>query len=279
MRRNPYHVTKSTTIISNRQDAPVPLSIVSDLTYADDLPSKTNAGQQQLYYRYRVNDANDENPLILTGVSAGYNEMGTLYVYYKVLSVDITTTVVNNEAFPVSFVMVPSNIDLATFIVSPVASLNLLELPLAKRVELAPVGGQNRSKIRMRLNLAKFSGDPRQYLSDMDYGALFGASPVRLIWVNMAALTPINFTAAGITQFTTIRLRIRWTQRRIPVISNAFDKVITKTQEERELAALTEFRIQVRIAAILRPPQRPNVFDLLASKYANHPQLTHSDKS
>jgi hypothetical protein len=201
-----------------KDNAYAPLGLINTLKYNDGFTLKTNAGNQSLYYRMRMNDVFDPNPLIFSGAISGYLEIAALYRRYLVLGIDITIDFINNETFPVIVCLAPSEIDLATVIISAPTVLNLSEYPLAKRVILSERGGMNRAKVRFRLNLATFVGQAQAYRDSLTYSALNNAGPAQVIFFNigMASADGSNFTALGVSQLATYKYRVKWSQRQTP---------------------------------------------------------------
>lgn len=186
------------------------------MKYVDEQIGKSNAGNQYIYWRMKMGDIFDPNPLIATGSISGFSELAALYRRYLVTSLTVTLDVVNNEAFPVVVAIAPSDIDLATVITSGALALNLAEYPLAKKVLLSAAGGQNRGRLTMTINLGRFVGQPTAYRGSLDYSALTNTSPATNTYFNVAAASASNFTAAGITQYAQYKYRVHWSQRQTP---------------------------------------------------------------
>jgi len=193
-----------------------PVKLENTMKYVDEQIPKTNAGAQYVYWRMRMGDLFDPNPLILTGAISGFAELATLYRRYLVISLTVNIDIVNNEAFPVLVAIAPSDIDLASVITTPAAAVNLAEYPLAKKVLLSAAGGMNRAKLSMTINLPRFVGQPTAYLGSLDYSALVNASPTVQTFFNVAVSSATNFTALGVTQYATYKYRTVWSQRQTP---------------------------------------------------------------
>jgi hypothetical protein len=262
VKRAPYSLT-----VPSRLDAFAPNEFQNIMTYVDDFVLKTNSGQQYAYWRIKANDIFDPNPLAFSGEPSAFDELALLFRRYLVTRVTIISTITNNETFPVTVISAPSDIDLATLVTTAVSSLNMGELPLAKRVELAPLGGQNRARIRMSLNLARFCGQPGVFYNSNNYSSLVNTSPSVLLYLNWALLSVSNLTAAGVSQFTTYKFHVRWTQRQTPIISSSFRALIRPSEEERAHQQIEEYRTCQKIGAMLKTPQNPNAIEKLLLRF------------
>jgi len=206
----------SKAVVPVSGDAFWPVSMDNTMKYVDEQITKTIGGSLFVYWRMRMNDLFDPNPLILTGAISGFAEMATLYRRYLVTSLTVTLDVVNNEAFPVLVAIAPSDIDLASVITSAAAAVNLAEYPLAKKVLLSAAGGMNRGRLTMTINLARFVGQPLAYKSSLDYSALVNASPAIQTFFNVSVSSATNLTALGVTQYAQYKYRTHWSQRQTP---------------------------------------------------------------
>jgi len=202
--------------VPRNQSAFAPLFLINTMKYTDENISKTNAGNQYVYWRMRMGDLFDPNPLIVTNGIAGFASCATMFRRYIAFECELNLEIVNNEAFPVCVYVAPSDIDLAAQIVSGLTANNLGEYPHAKKCILGANGGMNRAKLRLKINLPNFVGQRGAYMNSLDYSALVTASPAIQTFMNIALSSAINFTAAGVTQLCTYTYRCKWTERQTP---------------------------------------------------------------
>jgi hypothetical protein len=193
-----------------------PKTLVNTLHFTDEALIKTNAGQQYLYWRVRMNDAFDPGPLILSGSMSGFNEMAALYRRYLVLNFRAELTFVNNESTPVFLAAVPTDIDQATVVTSAASAINLGEYAMAKSCLLAQSTGMNRTSFKFNINLPVFVGQQGAYKDSLTYSGLNNVSPATFVFFNIAAACTSNFTALGLTQRASYSMRIKWCERQTP---------------------------------------------------------------
>lgn len=199
-----------------RSDSFSPYLITNLLKYGDEQISKTNVGNQYIYWRIRMGDVFDPNPLILTGGISGFAQYAALYGRYLVLAMEVTITLVNNETFPVVVVIAPTLLDQATIITTGAAALNLEEYPQSKKRLLSERGGMNRCSFTELYYLPQFTGQPGAYLNSLTYSAPVTVSPATQTFFNVAISSATNFTALGVTQTAQYRYVVRWTERLTP---------------------------------------------------------------
>jgi len=253
------------TVVPRTQDAFTAERYIVTLEYTDELVSKTNAGNQFIYYRNRMNDVFDPNPLVLTGQVVGFPELAAIYGRYMVIHFSAELEFINNEAFPVSILVAPSLVDLATVVTGPIPAINISELPHAKEVLLSATGGMNRGILRFNLDLPVFTGQPAIYHDSIHYTALTNASPGTQLFFNIAALSAINFTAAGLTQLCTYKYRVVFTERKIPSI--ALYKPLSYAEKiERAVKELAAIKL---IGPHIHNRMANNVERAIAQFYAN----------
>lgn len=192
-----------------------PASLSNTLKYVDSSISKSNVGNQFIYWRVRMGDVFDPDPLVLSGSISGFTQISAIFRRFIVTEYSLQLTIVNNEAFPVVISLAPSLVDLATVITSGASAINLAEYPMGKRLLLGSNGSMNRATVRISIRLPAFTGQRGAYMSSLLYSGV-GASPSTQTFFNIAASSASNFTAAGVTQLATHTYRTVWTERQTP---------------------------------------------------------------
>jgi hypothetical protein len=208
--------TGTVTVIPEGQNSTWNFACISTLTYLDTNIAKTNVGNQYIYWRMRMNDVYDPDPLIASGSLSGFAEMAAQYRRFLVLKLKVDIEVVNNESFPVIITIAPTDIDQALVITSGATAINLGEYPGAKSFCLASSTGMNRQTHRFTIHLPTFTGQAEAYKDSLSYSALVNTSPTILTFFNISAASATNFTAAGVTQRAQYRYRVYWSQRQTP---------------------------------------------------------------
>lgn len=189
-----------------------PNSYQCTLKYTDQNIVKNSAGNQFIYWRLRMNDLFDPDPLILSGSISGFAEMNALFRRYLVTHFTVTTTIANNETFPVTIITAPSDLDFATIITTAASAQNMGEIPLAKTYVLAAKGGMDRISFKQEFYLPDLVGQPGAYRDSLTYSALSNASPTTQLFYNWACSSATNFVN-GITQQTVYHFYALFTQR------------------------------------------------------------------
>lgn len=189
-----------------------PNSYQCTMKYTDQNITKNNAGSQYIYWRMRMGDLYDPDPLVATGSISGFLEIAALFRRYLVTHIKVVTTIVNNETFPVTIMTAPTDADLATIITSAANAQNLGEFPLATTHVLAAKGGQDRISFTQEIYLPAFVGQPGAYRDSLTYSSLTNASPSTQLFYNWAASSATNFTN-GIQQQTVYHYYALFTQR------------------------------------------------------------------
>lgn len=205
----------SGVIVPQSQQSYAAYSYECQLKYIDEQIAKNNAGQQYIYWRIRMGDLFDPNPLILTGAISGFQELAAIYRRYIVHVFEAIVTIVNNETFPVLVTVAPSDIDLALIITSEAAAANMGEFPRAQTRLLGGSNGMNRATFRFKLNLPVFVGQEGAYEDSLQYSALVNASPAVQTFFNVSAAAPVNFVN-GLTQHAQYKFRCKFSQRQTP---------------------------------------------------------------
>lgn len=257
---------KYNSVVPKSLDAFAASEYECTLRYVDDQTLKNVAGSLYQYWRIKMGDLFDPNPLVLTGGVSGFIELAGLYRRYLVTHITIDSIIVNNEAFPVTITQAPSDIDLATLISGPIPAVNVAELPLQHKRILSSKGGQDRGRIHRTIDLARFTGQPGAYRDSLTYSSLVNTSPATNTYYNIVALATSNFTAAGVTQTTTYTFRVRFTQRQTPIISS-LERVnhIPLTPQQRIDRAVQEFKSCLEIAKHFKLPDTGDTVKSLAS--------------
>jgi hypothetical protein len=187
---------------------PVADSLLTTLHYHDETLLRNNAGSTYLSYRFRMNSCYDPDPLAGSGSMSFFNEWTSMYANYRVLKFSMTVTVANEESFPVNLVIVPSRLDYGA------NSSNIKyapENPYARTRILSAMGGQDRAKFRITVDLPKFWGNRAEYNSSPTFAAGDGASPALTLYMNVGAFANNNFSA-GLLTCTDLQYRVLFTQ-------------------------------------------------------------------
>jgi hypothetical protein len=115
-------------------------------------------------------------------------------------------SVTNLETIPVVITVVPLRADPGA---NSSNSLEFAELPYSKSRVISAAGGNDRTRFTQKINLAKFWGDPRQYMADDNFSAGDGASPNISLYLAIGA-----YRASGtFTNGVAISMRLTYTVR------------------------------------------------------------------
>lgn len=184
------------------------------LNYVDDSMTRTNVANPYNYFRFRANSVWDPDPLLLTGGIAGITALASIYRFYLVTAIEVEWRVTNREAFPVEVGLTCTTYDLVTTVVSLATATDALENPFSSGVRsLSVSGGQDRTVIKKTFSLANVWGNRREYLSDAQFVGPNNGNPATMLYLNMIAIAPNNFTALGQFNGLRIRYQVRWFTR------------------------------------------------------------------
>jgi len=172
-----------------------PDAIIVDLVYIDTTFSRTNNASPFLSYRMRMNSIYDPDPALGSGAIPGYTMWSNQYTSYRVLKFSYDVEVINKEAFPIDVISCPTITDVG---LNYASSSDLLGNPYANSHALSMLGGMDRCKFRGSIDQGQFSGSANQYLGDDAYGSGVGTNPSSMLFFNIAAVSSVNFTTAGI---------------------------------------------------------------------------------
>lgn len=169
------------------------------LRYLDGSTVRNNPGGSFLVYGMRINDLNDPDPGILSGVLSNFKEMMQFYGNYRVLTVQINWHVVNLETFPVSCGIVFSQTNLTGVIGSLSDAQNAFENDFATPLRtISGNAGMNRTNFRLPiLQLSSLLGDSRQYHSDVNYSGIGLSTPTTPLWANFIVFAPTGSTLSN----------------------------------------------------------------------------------
>jgi len=184
----------------------MPSRIVKTLNYIDSAYVRNNPGGNYLVYSFRINDLYDPDPLILSGSISGFKELMQFYSYYRVLNVNVSFKIFNNEAFAILYGAVWSQTNLTGTIASRDDAINALENDFSTRARiLSAKGGLDHEDINFELAPWKLLGDRSQYMSESNYAGQGLADPTTPLWLNFIVASPTGTALAnGYTNATTL---------------------------------------------------------------------------
>jgi len=188
---------------------PMPTTMTAWLNYDDTSILRTNAGQQNVGWRYRMNSAFDPDPLLLTGGVPGFNEYATIYIAYRVIDFRWSITLVSDELFPMVTYVVPLNTDPGA---NPSSGLTLAANPKGTIRALSAIGGPG-ANFSGTVNLANFFGIAGYNLDD-DFNAPVNANPAVQLYLLCGAQSPAVLTASGIVVRARLSYRVVFNRRR-----------------------------------------------------------------
>jgi hypothetical protein len=176
------------------------------LLYQDFSSTRLTSASSFASFSIRINGLFDPDPLLATGSISGFNELGLLYRQSLVEKVLSDWFVCNNGAVPIIIVVCPSLTNLAGVLSSGAAIANLAENKWARKAILSGAGGQDRYRIRLSIDLARFVANYTQYHSGIYSGFMGSApsNPTQLIYLNFCAYSPLPLTS-GVTSDLSIK--------------------------------------------------------------------------
>lgn len=149
-----------------------------------------------------------------TSHAIGTTQMATLYYYWIVKDVKIEFDVSNEEDFEINVFMAPSDLRIKTNITTPSLAAQVGELPYGKGITLGRNSGQNRGRIVIHLNNAKFLGDFNLYNGDISYpGTKDTNRPASKQYVTVSAAALAGNLTNGITFKMQITYKVKWSIR------------------------------------------------------------------
>jgi hypothetical protein len=157
-----------------------PDNVVTTLVYQDTILNRNNVGGLVCSWRYRLNSVFDPDPLLGSGAISGFAEWAGIYTHYRVLSYTYDFSVANNETFPLMVVAAPTLPDIG----SNTSNLDQLpEVPYGRKSLLSAKGGQDRTRIRGHISIAKLEGS-MEPLTDSSFSSQVTTNPVMLRFMN-----------------------------------------------------------------------------------------------
>jgi len=201
------------------------------LAYADNNINRNNAGSKYMYYRFRANSVYDPDPLLGSGAISGFSEYTNFYRRYLVTDIKVTWIVTNLESFPISLVMIPSTIDLATTVTDANDVLDNMENQWSVFRKVSAAGGMDRAVIRKRYNLPAFHGLKKEYYDSMQYSGLGLANPPVMYFINFMAASTTNFVN-GIDSTLQIQYKVRWYERQNNLDRTFFRKLLLEEDDD-----------------------------------------------
>jgi hypothetical protein len=208
-------IDRGTIVVPRNLSSYAADSYLCTLKYTSFDTTRGASGTTYAYWRFRMNSVFDPDPLVLSGSISGFNEIASIYRRYLVTDFEFMVEITNLETFPVTIIIAPSDIDLATQIVTRAAAVNMSEYPLASRRTLSAKGGQDRALLMKKFNLARFSGQPSAYVDSLAYSSLSNTNPSILTFINFAIVADSNL-ANGVYMTTTLKFRTKWSERQTP---------------------------------------------------------------
>lgn len=149
-----------------------------------------------------------------TSHAIGTTQMATLYYYWIVKDVKVEFDVSNEEDFEINVFMAPSDLRIKTNITSASLAAQVGELPYGKGITLSRNSGQNRGRITIHLNNAKFLGDFNLYNGDISYrGTKDTNRPVSKQFITFSAAALAGNLTNGITFKMSITYKVKWSVR------------------------------------------------------------------
>jgi hypothetical protein len=207
-----YRVT-----LTNRNQMSMPDSIVVDLAWTEINKAYDPGTVLFGIFRYRGNDVFDPDPISGGESAYNFNDWAALYRRFRVISIKVQATIVNNEAFPVFVTSAPSDTDIASSVSDSEAVLDIGEMPYATRVKLlSPVGGMDRVNINKTIHWPKFIGNKATYMADVTYSALVTTNPQTILYYNFGITANSNFVN-GVTRFVRIIYRVLFNDRNFDI--------------------------------------------------------------
>lgn len=165
----------------------MPPSLVTELVFFSTLHSPlNNAGATYASVRLRPSSAFDVDPTLGGTSMPGFNEIAGLYGRYRMVRFRAEAVGVNNEDFPVNFMVFASNFDLGnnySLVQSMVGN------SFARYKYLSPRGGMDRATIRTPWWTAPEILGTEAPMLDTDFSATISASPVNNTYVNFGIWT------------------------------------------------------------------------------------------
>lgn len=180
----------------------VPPAIVVQFVYMD-LRIDNNAGSTYTSFRLRMNSAFDPDPALGSGSLPGFTEWSAIYRNYRVLKYEIECEASNNETFPITAIICPSQADLG---LNYTLTASLAANPGAVSKQISPKGGIDKALLRAEVDLGKYYGNEYQWMGNDSFAAAINANPSTLFYMNIGCVAAGNlvsgFTTRTLHRFT-----------------------------------------------------------------------------
>lgn len=210
----------------------MPDSMVVDLPFTDTsdfVPSAVFGN-----FRYRGNSPFDPDPLIGGDSALFFATYASLYRYYRVVSVKLEVTFVNNESFPVLLTFAPTDTDITGSLSSAARCADLGEMSYGRRpITLAGVNGMNKQSFTKVIKWPKFTGDYARYMADDLFSSLNNNNPSHVLFLQFAIFSAGNAINVGISRNVRIIYRVLWTDRNF-LFANLRTKPEYKKKKEND---------------------------------------------
>lgn len=175
-------------------NSPFPAYMIRKLTYM--FPSMVMSGATPFLLReFRVNSAFDPDPLVSTGVVAGFASLATIYGQYRVENFRVRLEVSSNEPALSQVVgLVFKDEQPSTVITTYRDAQDALEVaPSTGPQILGQTGGTSVWRSPWyKIKPGTISGNQLEYMSDNAFSALSNANPSQIVWMALLSIGPTS---------------------------------------------------------------------------------------
>lgn len=196
------------------------------MRFQSDLLSLNSSGNFFATKSFLANGLYDPDPALLTSSVAGFAEWMRLYNYAQVITNRTTVVLTNNETFPIKACLLYTLDDPSTSLGSVQNCIDAGENAMAtKWVQLAPVSGQNRSRLTLTVNIPKTLGHEMHYYSMEWFYNYPSSNPAQPQYMTVLIASSTALTGAGIGLSFTMDYSVKLFYRRLVLDSGPSQQV------------------------------------------------------
>jgi hypothetical protein len=183
------------------------------MDYAEPDAQYLGSGNFLLAATYKLSDIFDPSNAPFSASVTGFNEMGSIYKYFRAIGFKFSYTISNRESFPLQAFWLLSPTNIAPAFSSRAVAVSYLErVGVVASHELSAQGGQDRATFETRwLKQSKILGDEENY-NLWDFTGSNVSGPTRTVYLHLVLIAPATITNITNGVFINFRLdfSVKW---------------------------------------------------------------------
>jgi len=176
-----------------------------------DCISLLNAGASNATRRFKPTASYDVDPTLGSTSTAGFAEMAAVFQYYRVERYRYVIRVANRETFPLQVVVMDSNTDPGTGVITPFIGNANTKFKMISGTQ----GGPNMCSFRGKHTVAQIVGSSEVEFDD-NFASLTNTVPVNVVWTTVGIDSGIGANTLNNGALVTIEIwmHVRFYERK-----------------------------------------------------------------